>query len=155
MVRWSRRLSAIALDTDDPEPDTIDYNIAKELFPYSSWRDKNFEKAIHKLDKRLTKAKKDLDRMFPAFRAIDERLLTGSIDLDVRDLLRRDWKGDMVHSRDSNATHKGQGINVGYASIPGVSLHEMVDRTESQTIEEYFECVWCSTPGIKARLIRK
>lgn len=63
-------------------------------------------------------------------------------DLDVRDLLRRDWKGDVVRSSDSTEENPGRGVHLGFASCPTVGLLDMVERTESKTIDEFFEYVY-------------
>jgi hypothetical protein len=65
------------------------------------------------LDGEMTTAKKDLGH------------------LSVFDLLRRDWKGDIRRAPDSHSVH------LGLASVP-TSLQDMINRTESKKIDEYF-----------------
>lgn len=67
------------------------------------------------IDDELSKAKKNLG------------------DLDVRALLRRDWKGDAVATQSS----KYPQLALGFASSP-VSLEEQILRTPEGTSPEWF-----------------
>lgn len=70
-------LDAIALDSDGLSKGTIEDDfVAKRLLKRSNWRDQKLLTVMNRLDEEMSKAKKDLD------------------GLSVRDLLRRDWKGE-------------------------------------------------------------
>lgn len=71
-------LSVIALDSDGLRKGTeADEQTAKRLLKISTWKKEDLEEVMDRLDQEMGDAKKDLD------------------DLSVRDLLRRDWKGDV------------------------------------------------------------
>lgn len=74
-------LRAIAIDSDGlkkGDSDKVDRETAKRLFGLSGWREgeESFKKIMKNLDQELTGSRKSLDT------------------LSLRDLLRRDWKGD-------------------------------------------------------------
>lgn len=72
--------SAIALDSDALSPGrttTEDVDTAARLLHLSRWHGKKLQKVMDELDDDMSTAKKALDA------------------LSVRDLLRRDWKGDV------------------------------------------------------------
>ncbi|KAE8257092.1 hypothetical protein A4X13_0g2586 [Tilletia indica] len=126
-------LSAIALDSDGLTASITthtDYSTASKLFNLAPGypERESLSHVMKTLSKTLKTAKKDLDH------------------LSVRDLLRRDWKGDVVHT-DSETVPD---IHLGFASIP-YSLRDMVDhRTQSHSAKEWFgiESTW--TEEIKA-----
>jgi len=68
------------------------------------------------LDSEMGKAKKDLE------------------ELSVRDLLRRDFKGDLVEPKSSTTPT----VHLGFASIP-YSMEDQIERTLHNTTEEWFE----------------
>lgn len=68
-------LDAIALDSDGLNKATPeDVFVSRRLLKRSNWREEKLLSVMQRLDKEMSTAKKDLDK------------------LDVRDLLRRDWK---------------------------------------------------------------
>lgn len=72
-------LRTIAIDTSALRNDSaseVDYRSAKRLMELSSWKRRDARKTMKLLNKDLSTSKKDLGV------------------LDLRDLLRRDWKGD-------------------------------------------------------------
>lgn len=74
-------LSAIAIDSDGLNPEKSgdeDRRISKRVLERSEWHKKDLEDVMETLDEDLGDAKKDLD------------------GFKLRDLLRRDWKGDLV-----------------------------------------------------------
>lgn len=69
---------------------------------------------MERLDEEMSKAKKNLD------------------ELGVRDLLRRDWKGDVVETPEGKPD-----VHLGLASVP-LSLEEQITRTLHNTTEAWF-----------------
>lgn len=67
-------IDSSALSKDSRQP--VDLESAERLFPHSSWKHRGLKEVMKMLDKDLSASRKALD------------------DLDLRSLLRRDWKGD-------------------------------------------------------------
>ena len=109
-------LAAIAIDSgglsDATDADTA---ISKRVLARSRWADRDLQDQMAKLDDQLSDAKKDLD------------------DLSVRDLLRRDWKGDMVDTPSPNTPT----VSLGFASIP-YSLEEQIAKTPFGELFHWF-----------------
>ncbi|KAJ4287955.1 hypothetical protein N0V90_011970 [Kalmusia sp. IMI 367209] len=100
-------LSAIAIDSGGLEAGTqTDIDISRRVLARSRWSDKDLYDQMEAVDDWLKEAKKDLD------------------DLSVRDLLRRDWKGDLVDTPSPNTPT----VSLGFASIP-YSLDEQIEKT--------------------------
>lgn len=93
----------------------MDKESATSLFELSSWKKGSLKKKMSEIDDEMSSAKKDLG------------------DLDVRALLRRDWKGDAV----STLSTKYPQLALGFASAP-VSLGEQILRTPEGTSPEWF-----------------
>jgi len=110
--------SVIALDSDafskGPVDLDLDRDISRKLLPMTTWKGQKLEKAARKISKSLKKARKDLDK------------------LSIRDLLRRDYKGDIVRS-----ANQKESIHLGFASMP-ISLREQINRTVTGEITEWF-----------------
>lgn len=84
-------LRAIALDSDGLKRKSsfdVDFETARRLHERSTFRDEKLKRVMKRLDDEMTRAKKDLDQ------------------LGVRDLLRRDWKGDTSVPRLRSWTHR-------------------------------------------------
>ncbi|KDN52004.1 DHH phosphoesterase [Tilletiaria anomala UBC 951] len=121
-------LAAIALDSDalsTARSMPSDVETASRLLHLSRWKDQKLQKVMARLDEQMSKAKKSLD------------------DLSVRDLLRRDWKGDLVHTPEGKPD-----IHLGFASIP-ISLDDQIERTLHQRITSWFdiESQWTNEIG--------
>ncbi|GAA5917518.1 hypothetical protein JCM6882_007941 [Rhodosporidiobolus microsporus] len=119
-------LRTIAIDTSGLKKDSrhpIDKESAERLFPQSSWRRRKLKEVMKNLDNDLSASRKALD------------------DLDLRSLLRRDWKGDTIKTKSKKYPH----IALGFASAP-VSLEEQIKRTPEKTVPEWFaiERAWTS-----------
>ncbi|GAA5907575.1 hypothetical protein JCM8208_000005 [Rhodotorula glutinis] len=119
-------LRTIAVDTSGLKKDSsqpVDLEAAERIFPRSTWRNRDFKTSMKLLDKDMSASRKALDT------------------LDVRSLLRRDWKGDAIMTKSS----KHPSINLGFASAP-VSLEEQIERTPEGTAPEWFaiERAWTS-----------
>ncbi|ORY73858.1 hypothetical protein BCR35DRAFT_306970 [Leucosporidium creatinivorum] len=122
-------LRTIAIDTSGLKKEQrqpVDKESAETLFELSSWKKGKLKKKMGEIDDELSKAKKNL------------------ADLDVRALLRRDWKGDAVET----ASTKYPALALGFASSP-VSLEEQILRTPEGTSPEWFaiERAWTSEIG--------
>ncbi|OAF98970.1 DHH phosphoesterase [Paraphaeosphaeria sporulosa] len=100
-------LSAISIDSGGLKDATeTDLHAAKRVFERSQWADRDLHEQMEAVDEWLSDAKKDLD------------------DLSVRDLLRRDWKGDLVDT----PSPRTPTVSLGFASIP-YSLDEQIEKT--------------------------
>ncbi|PWZ00999.1 hypothetical protein BCV70DRAFT_199361 [Testicularia cyperi] len=111
-------LDAIAIDSDGLNPKKsmpMDTIVSRRVLSRSNWRNESLVEVMGRLDKELGKAKKDLSH------------------LSVRDLLRRDWKGDVVQTIDEATPD----IHLGFASTP-VSLDDQISRTDTQSIKAWF-----------------
>ncbi|GAA6017578.1 hypothetical protein JCM8202_000339 [Rhodotorula sphaerocarpa] len=119
-------LRTIAIDSDALKKDSsrpVDKLAVSRLFPYSSWRHRKMKEVMSILDDDMTQSRKALE------------------GLDLRSLLRRDWKGDSLVTR----SKKYPSISIGFASSP-VSLEEQIRRTPEKTVPEWFaiERAWTS-----------
>lgn len=120
-------LSAIAIDAGGLDDATdADKETAQRIIQRSNWRDSTLEDKMKELDDELSKAKKDLDH------------------LDVRDLLRRDWKGDLVDT----PSPRTPTVSLGFASIP-YSLDDQIKKTEFGELFNWFavEAAWTAQVG--------
>ncbi|GAC97329.1 endoplasmic reticulum mannosyl-oligosaccharide 1,2-alpha-mannosidase [Pseudozyma hubeiensis SY62] len=123
-------LDAIAIDSDglNPKKSTdVDAQVSARVLARSNWRNESLSEVMDRLDKELGRAKRDLSH------------------LTVRDLLRRDWKGDVVQTLDPDTPD----IHLGFASTP-VSLDQQILRTRKQTIVDWFKTERRWTAEIRA-----
>ncbi|MCO5565498.1 hypothetical protein L7F22_019171 [Adiantum nelumboides] len=110
-------LDAIALDSDGLKKGTPeDKFTSRRLLKRSNWKSEKLLEVMDKLDNEMKKAKKDLE------------------DLGIRDLLRRDWKGDIVKT----SSERHPEVHLGLASIP-YSLDDQIKRTLHETTQSWFE----------------
>ncbi|KAF2875263.1 hypothetical protein BDV95DRAFT_564672 [Massariosphaeria phaeospora] len=128
-------LSAIAIDsgglTSDATMET-DIETSKRILKRSNWAGEGLQEVMDELDEELSGAKKDLDH------------------LGVRDLLRRDWKGDLVDT----PSPRTPTISLGYASIP-YSLDEQIKKTEFRELFDWFaiHAAWTAETGVDISII--
>lgn len=128
-------LSAIAIDsgglTDDITTDA-DHETAKRILELSDWSDKKLKKVMKKLDGKLSEAKKDLG------------------GLGLRDLLRRDWKGDLVDT----LSPRTPTVSLGFASVP-YSMDEQIMKTDFQELFNWFavQAAWTAETGVDISVI--
>lgn len=125
-------MDAIALDSDGLKKGTPeDKFTSRRLLRRSNWRKEKLLNVMERLDEEMSKAKKDLD------------------DLGIRDLLRRDWKGDLVETKSD--THPE--VHLGFASIP-FSLDQQIKRTLHETTQSWFniEEAWTKEIGADVSL---
>ncbi|CAE6474711.1 unnamed protein product [Rhizoctonia solani] len=133
-------LAVIALDTDDFHRGTgRDLYASKAIWRWSSFcgsnddrdtvmdRNDDRDTVMDRLDKELGTAKKDLRH------------------LNVRDLLRRDWKGDIIPAPNASAP----ALHLGIASIP-VSMRNQIARVGNHTPAAWFEAEKAWTKEIYA-----
>jgi exopolyphosphatase len=121
-------LSAIAIDSGGLEDGTVaDVKTSERVIKRSRWSDRDVDDAMGKLNDQLKKAKKDLD------------------DLSVRDLLRRDWKGDLVDT----PSPRTPTVSLGFASIP-YSLDEQIKKTGFGELFHWFaiHAAWTAATGV-------
>ncbi|ETS77083.1 hypothetical protein PFICI_10957 [Pestalotiopsis fici W106-1] len=120
-------LSAIAIDSGGLSSATdADVETAGRVLARSNWRGKKLEKKMRKLADKLGDAKKDLDH------------------LGVRDLLRRDWKGDLVDT----PSPRTPTVSLGFSSIP-YSFDNQITKTEFGELFSWFaiEAAWTAQMG--------
>ncbi|KAL8391845.1 hypothetical protein RB595_002159 [Gaeumannomyces hyphopodioides] len=127
-------LSAIAIDSKGLKSGTDeDRKTAGRLLRRSNWRKSDLDDKMQSLDDKLREAKKDLD------------------DLGVRDLLRRDWKGDLVDTYSPRTPT----VSLGFSSIP-YSLDEQITRTGFGELFDWFaiEAAWTAQVGADISVAR-
>ena len=120
-------LGAIAIDAKGLEEATDeDRTTAERILARSRWHKDDIEDVMDDLADELKSAKKDLD------------------NLSVRDLLRRDWKGDLVDT----PSPRTPTVSLGFSSIP-FSLDEQIEKTEFQDLFDWFaiEAAWTAQTG--------
>ncbi|KAF2636704.1 DHH phosphoesterase [Massarina eburnea CBS 473.64] len=121
-------LAAIAIDSSGLRQATdADIQTSKRVLDRSRWHKRDLKDAMKELSKTLKKAKKDLDH------------------LNVRDLLRRDWKGDFVDT----PSPRTPTISLGFASIP-YSLDEQIAKTGFGELFHWFSihAAWTAATGV-------
>ncbi|EPQ31696.1 uncharacterized protein PFL1_01029 [Pseudozyma flocculosa PF-1] len=112
-------LDAIAIDSDGLNPKKsvpLDREVSERVLKRSNWHNESLTEVMDRLDSELGKAKKDLDH------------------LNVRDLLRRDWKGDVVDT----ISPRTPAVHLGFASTP-VPLDEQIKRTRHKQVASWFD----------------
>ncbi|PWN47073.1 hypothetical protein IE53DRAFT_349801 [Violaceomyces palustris] len=120
-------LSAIAIDSDGlKKGNDQDAKTAHRLLKRSNWRNESLMDVMSRLDDAMSKAKKDLGH------------------LGVRDLLRRDWKGDVVETYSPSTP----AVHLGFASVP-MSLDRQIERTIHNKTHAWFaiESAWTAEIG--------
>lgn len=136
-------LSAIAIDSGGLEDDITtdaDMVVANRIFLRSNWakepkgkgKKQTMEAIMEDLDDMLSEAKKDLGH------------------LDLRDLLRRDWKGDLVDT----PSPRTPTVSLGFASIP-YSMDEQIRKTDFQELFDWFaiEAAWTAEVGVDISIV--
>ncbi|KAM3422224.1 hypothetical protein BST61_g2589 [Cercospora zeina] len=121
-------LGAVAIDSSGLEDATEqDRKTALRVLKRSNWRESDLDDKMQEVAEALKDAKKSLD------------------DLSVRDLLRRDYKGDLVDT----PSPRTPTVSLGFASIP-FSLDEQIEKTEFQALFDWFaiEAAWTAQVGM-------
>jgi len=123
-------LSAIAIDsgglTSDKTTKT-DIETSKRVLARSAWSKKDLKEVMEDLDDDLSDAQKDID------------------DLGLRDLLRRDWKGDLIDT----PSPRTPTVSLGFASIP-YSMDEQLLKTDFAELFDWFavHAAWTAEAGV-------
>lgn len=120
-------LAAIAIDSGGLQDATDeDRKTAERVMKRSNWRKLDLRRKMEDLDDKLSAAKKDLGH------------------LGVRDLLRRDWKGDLVDT----PSPRTPTVSLGFSSIP-YSLEDQIQKTEFEELFDWFaiEAAWTAQVG--------
>lgn len=139
-------LSAIAIDSGGLEDDITtdaDVEVAKRVFQRSNWakegngkkgkkKKQTMESIMEDLDDILKEAKKDLGH------------------LGLRDLLRRDWKGDLIDT----PSPRTPTVSLGFASVP-YSMDEQIKKTDFQELFDWFaiEAAWTAEVGVDISIV--
>jgi exopolyphosphatase len=111
-------LSAIAIDSGGLTSDKtteVDIETSKRVLARSAWAKKDLDDIMEDLDDELSKAQKDIDK------------------LDLRDLLRRDWKGDLIDTPSPSTPT----VSLGFASVP-YSMDEQILKTDFAELFDWF-----------------
>lgn len=123
-------LSAIAIDsgglTSDKTKKT-DIETSKRILARSAWAKKDLEDVMEDLDDELSSAQKDIG------------------GFDLRDLLRRDWKGDLIDT----PSPRTPTVSLGFASIP-FSMDEQILKTDFAELFDWFavHAAWTAETGV-------
>ncbi|PSN70397.1 DHH phosphoesterase [Corynespora cassiicola Philippines] len=128
-------LSAIAIDSGGLTSDITteaDIKTSERILARSNWRNRDLEDVMDDLDEELSEAKKDLDH------------------LGLRDLLRRDWKGDLVDT----PSPRTPTVSLGFASVP-YSLDEQINKTEFEELFDWFaiHAAWTAEVGVDISIV--
>lgn len=123
-------LSAIAIDSAGLTSDKTtkaDVETSKRILARSNWKRESLDDVMSSLDDQLSKAQKDIDH------------------LDLRDLLRRDWKGDLIDT----PSPRTPTISLGFASIP-YSMDEQILKTDFAELFDWFavHAAWTAEAGV-------
>ncbi|EDU50833.1 endoplasmic reticulum mannosyl-oligosaccharide -alpha-mannosidase protein [Pyrenophora tritici-repentis] len=123
-------LSAIAIDsgglTSDKTTKT-DIETSRRILARSNWRNEDLRDVMEELDDELSEAQRDIDH------------------LGLRDLLRRDWKGDIIDTISPDMPT----VSVGFASVP-YSMDEQILKTEFAELFDWFaiHAAWTAETGV-------
>ncbi|KAF2010648.1 DHH phosphoesterase [Aaosphaeria arxii CBS 175.79] len=128
-------LSAIAIDSGgltSAITTKTDVETSKRVLNRSAWADRKVEDVMEELDDILSKAKKDLDH------------------LGLRDLLRRDWKGDLVDT----PSPRTPTVSLGFASVP-YSMDEQIEKTDFAELFDWFavHAAWTAEVGVDISIV--
>lgn len=123
-------LSAIAIDSgglSSSKTTKADVHTSKRILARSNWREQSLDNVMAKLDRQLSKAQKDI------------------ANLGLRDLLRRDWKGDLIDT----PSPRTPTVSLGFASIP-FSLDEQIVKTDFAELFDWFavHAAWTAEAGV-------
>jgi len=123
-------LSAIAIDSgglSGKKTTKTDIEVSKRVLARSNWKKDSLEDVMEDLDDELSKAQKDID------------------NLGLRDLLRRDWKGDIIDT----PSPRTPTVSIGFASIP-YSMDEQILKTDFAELFDWFavHAAWTAEAGV-------
>lgn len=152
-------LSAIAIDSGGLEDDITteaDIDVAKRVFERTKWaRNKNEDgnSDDEEINKKKKKQKKKKKTMETIMEDLDDELSEAKKDLGhlgLRDLLRRDWKGDLVDT----PSPRTPTVSLGFASVP-YSMDEQIMKTDFQELFDWFaiEAAWTAEVGVDISIV--
>ncbi|KAH4018323.1 hypothetical protein HBI55_190600 [Parastagonospora nodorum] len=123
-------LGAIAIDSGGLTSDKTtkaDIETSKRVLARSAWAKKDLEDVMEDLDDKLSEAQKDID------------------NFDLRDLLRRDWKGDLIDT----PSPRTPTVSLGFASIP-YSMDDQILKTDFAELFDWFavHAAWTAESGV-------
>jgi len=111
-------LSAIAIDSGgltSGKTTKADIKTSQRILARSAWAKKDLEDVMEDLDDQLSDAQKDID------------------GLGLRDLLRRDWKGDLIDT----PSPRTPTVSLGFASVP-YSMDDQILKTDFAELFDWF-----------------
>lgn len=128
-------LSAVAIDSGGLTGDKTmeaDVDLSKRVLERSNWSDRELDDVMEYLDDELSKAKKDLGH------------------LGLRDLLRRDWKGDIIDT----PSPRTPTVSLGLASVP-YSMDEQIQKTDFQELFHWsaVHAAWTAETGVDISVV--
>lgn len=123
-------LSAIAVDSNGlkkKDATELDWESSRRILARSRWHKKKLKKVMEDLEDEVEDAQDDID------------------DMGLRDLLRRDWKDELIDT----PSPKTPTVILGLASIP-MSMDEQIQRTQFQELFDWFavEAAWTAEVGV-------
>ncbi|KAH9873967.1 hypothetical protein IAQ61_004594 [Plenodomus lingam] len=123
-------LSAIAIDSSgltSRKTTKADIKTSQRILARSNWKENSLEPVMASLRHKLSKAQKDIDH------------------LGLRDLLRRDWKGDLIDT----PSPRTPTVSLGFASIP-YSMDEQILKTDFAELFDWFavHAAWTAETGV-------
>ncbi|POS78255.1 hypothetical protein DHEL01_v203363 [Diaporthe helianthi] len=128
-------LSAIAIDsgglTSDITTDA-DVTVSDRILRRSNWARKDLDDVMEDLADELKDAKKDLDH------------------LELRDLLRRDWKGDLIDT----PSPRTPTVSLGFAVVP-YSMDSQIHKTDFEELFDWFavHAAWTAEVGVDISVV--
>lgn len=139
-------LSAIAIDSGGLEADSTtdtDVAVANRVFQRSNWAK----------DGKGKKGKKKKQTMESTMEDLDDLLKVAKKDLGhlgLRDLLRRDWKGDLIDT----PSPRTPTVSLGFASVP-YSMDDQIAKTDFQELFDWFaiEAAWTAEVGVDISIV--
>lgn len=145
-------LSAIAIDSGGLEDDiTTDADIetAKRVFQRSDWA-KDESGTEGKKDKKKKKKKQSMESIMEDLDDILSEAKKNLSHLGLRDLLRRDWKGDLIDT----PSPRTPTVSLGFASVP-YSMDEQIKKTDFQELFDWFavEAAWTAEVGVDISIV--
>lgn len=128
-------LRAIAIDSGGLKSDSTtktDVKVSERILRRSNWARKDLDDVMEDLDDQLSKAKKAVGH------------------LELRDLLRRDWKGDIIDT----PSPRTPTVSVGFASVP-FSMEQQITKTDFGELFHWFavHAAWTAEVGVDISIV--
>jgi exopolyphosphatase len=128
-------LSAIAIDSsglDEDSSSKADIETSARVLKRSNWKKKDLNDVMEDLEDQLKEAKKDLGH------------------LKLRDLLRRDWKSDLVDTVSPSTPT----VSLGFASVP-YSMDDQIKKTEFEELFDWFaiHAAWTAQANVDVSVV--